>query len=186
MDVEKLEKLAELKNKGALTQEEFETEKKKILNAEITKSETSKEKVASDTIKNTNLNIGNKLYDWWHNNGMVAIMIVLIAGTVLFINSNERNLESSDWIIIFIFVAVIGTGIKEYQKMSKNINDLHRYADIDEVITRYGTPDDIKKFENYTKYIFKKSTKGWGHFKYQVDIFTTQNDKIIKHENFYE
>ena len=37
MDVEKLEKLAELRDKGALTQEEFETEKKKLLNSEANK-----------------------------------------------------------------------------------------------------------------------------------------------------
>ena len=40
MDVEKLEKLAELRDKGALTQEEFETEKKKLLNSEANIQDT--------------------------------------------------------------------------------------------------------------------------------------------------
>ena len=76
--------------------------------------------------------------------------------------------------------------IKEYQKTSKEIKDINRYKNINEIMARFGTPDDIHKYDDYTKYTFKKSTNGWGWFKYQVDIFTMQKNKIIKHENYHE
>ena len=185
MDVEKLEKLAELRDKGALTQEEFETEKKKLLNSEIDASNID-EKFISDDNEKQELTFDNKLYDWLHKNGIVTIMIVFILGFIILVNSVDGEIELIHWIMLLGISAIVGACIKEYQKTSKIINDLHRYANINEVISRYGTPDDIQNYGDYTKYIFKRSTNSWGWFKYQVDIFTMQKGKIIKHENFYE
>ena len=185
MDIAKLEKLAELKNKGALTEEEFENEKKKILNSETDILDVDDEEVISEDEKQE-LTLDNKLYDWWHKNGIVTIMIIVILGFIILVNSCDGKLETIHWILLLGVSAIIGAVIKEYQKTSKIVNDLHRYANINEVISRYGTPDDIQNYGDYTKYTFKKSTNGWGKFKYQVDIFTMQKGKIIKHENYHE
>lgn len=184
MDFEKLEKLAQLRDSGALTQEEFDAEKKKILNSEADTSEINEDEF--DVKPEQELTFDNKLYDWWHKNGIVTIMIVIIVGFIILVNSGDGELELIHWIMLLGISSIIGAGIKEYQKMSKTVNDLHRYANINEVISRYGTPYDIQNYGDYTKYTFKRSTNGWGWFKYQVDIFTMQKGKIIKHENFYE
>lgn len=186
MDVEKLEKLAELRDKGALTQEEFDAEKKKLLNLDLETSNTDNKANISDNNEIHELTFNDKLYDWWHKNGIVTIMIVVILGFIILVNSGDGEMELIHWIMLFGISSIIGAGIKEYQKTSKIVNDLHRYANINEVISRYGTPDNIENYGDYTKYTFKRSTNGWGWFKYQVDIFTMQKGKIIKHENFYE
>lgn len=87
---------------------------------------------------------------------------------------------------LFLLAWFVGELIKSWQKTSKIINDLDDYKNIQDVIDKYGTPDDISKYEDYTKYTFKRSTNGWGHNKYTVDIFTLQKDKLIKHERFQE
>ena len=87
---------------------------------------------------------------------------------------------------MFAIASFVGTLLKEYEKTSKNINDLKKYNTIEDVIKKYGVPDDIQEFGEYKKYIFKKSTNGWGHNKYKVDIFTLQNGYFVKHESFYE
>lgn len=96
-------------------------------------------------------------------------MIVFILGFIILVNSVDGEIELIHWIMLLGISAIVGACIKEYQKTSKIINDLHRYANINEVISRYGTPDDIQNYGDYTKYIFKRSTNGWGWFKYQVD-----------------
>lgn len=54
------------------------------------------------------------------------------------------------------------------------------------MIKKYGVPDDIEQFDEYTTYTFKKSTNGWGHNKYKVDVFIVYNNQLVKHSSFYE
>lgn len=91
-----------------------------------------------------------------------------------------------EWIILLIIASIGGALMKAYQKQSRNKNDLHKYKDIDDVIKKFGPPDDVKKFDDYTKYTFKKSTNGWSHQRHKVHIFTLQKGKLIKHETFQE
>lgn len=187
MDIQKLEKLGELRDKGALTQEEFEAEKKKILSNEDDTPDTNDDEIdfdeeCEDSDEIGELSFGNKMYDFWHNYGM-KIFIGLIIFIFVVIG---RDLNEGQFIVLLIIASIVGTLIKSYQKTSKVVKDLHRYKSINEVISRYGTPDDIQKYGDYTKYTFKKTTNGWGWCKYQTDIFTMQKGKIIKHENYYE
>ena len=176
MDIQKLEQLNGLREKGILSQAEFEKEKQKILNAETITTQSS---VAVDSFE-------DKVSDFWHDYGMKVVFVVVIIFGVGYIVNRSEPMRIMDYVILFAVASFVGAFIKEYQKQSKDIKDLHRYANINAVIDKFGTPDDIKKFGNYTKYIFKKSTNGWGHCKYQVDVFTLQNDNLIKHENYYE
>lgn len=176
MDIQKLEQLNELREKGILTQEEFEKEKQKILNADITITQSS---VSVDTFE-------DKASDFWHDYGMKIVTIIIIVIGVGYMQANKEEMNLISYIILFGIAAFVGVMLKEYQKMSKDIKDINRYRNINEVINKFGTPDDIHQYGEYTKYTFKKSTNGWGHCKYQVDVFTLQNDKLIKHENYYE
>ena len=74
MDVEKLEKLAELRDKGALTQEEFETEKKKLLNSEANIQDI----IIEETTLNNDENLGDKTSDFWHDHGIKILMMTII------------------------------------------------------------------------------------------------------------
>lgn len=74
---------------------------------------------------------------------------------------------------------------KYFARMPKNIDDLDDYKKIDDIIAKYGIPDNVEQFEAYKKYTFKKSANGLWASKYKVDIFTLQNDKLVKHEKFY-
>ncbi len=111
------------------------------------------------------------------------VVIVIICG---FMGLNRGKLAVGDYAILLAASFVIGLFIKQYEHMSKDINDLDTYQNIDDIIKRFGTPYNIEEFDEYKKYTFKKSTNGWGAHKYTVDIFTLQNGKIIKHENFCE
>lgn len=178
MDIEKLEKLAELRDKGALTQEEFESEKAKLLNSETIVQNIENE--ASEAA------IEDKTADFWHAHGMKTIMIIIIVIGVGYMQANRDEMNILSYMVLFGLAAFASVMIKEYQKMSKDIKDLHRYKNIQAVIDKFGTPDNIQNYGDYTKYTFKKSTDGWGWFKYQTDVFTLQNGKLIKHENYYE
>lgn len=177
MDIEKLEQLNDLKEKGILTQEEFEIEKQKLLNTENT--ETNDDQPTTDTLE-------DKASDFWHDYGMKVLMVVAIVIGVVYMQANKENMTIIDYLVLFGIASFVGMVIKDFQKQSKDIKDLHRYANIKAVINKFGTPDDIHNYGDYTKYVFKKSTEGWGHCKYQVDIFTVKKNKLIKHENYYE
>jgi hypothetical protein len=88
------------------------------------------------------------------------------------------------WLILLAWFA--GSLLKQWQRTSKDVNDLYKYSNIQDVIKEFGTPDNISKYGAYTKYTFKRSTNGWGHNKYIVDIFTLEKGKLIKHEHFQE
>lgn len=182
MDVEKLEKLAELRDKGALTQEEFETEKKKLLNSEANIQDI----IIEETTLNNDENLGDKTSDFWHDHGIKILMMTIIVIGVGYMQANREEMTIANYIVLFGIAAFLSVMIKEYQKTSKEIKDINRYKNINEIMARFGTPDDIHKYDDYTKYTFKKSTNGWGWFKYQLDIFTMQKNKIIKHENYHE
>lgn len=185
MDIAQLEKLAELRDKGALTQEEFENEKQKLLNSKTDMLDVDNEETTSND-NEIQESIEEKASDFWHDHGMKIVMIIIIVIGVGYMQANEEEMNLISYIILFGIAAFVGAMLKEYQKMSKDIKDINRYKNIDEVINKFGTPDDIHQYGEYTKYTFKKSTNGWGWFKYQTDVFTTQKDKIIKHENYYE
>lgn len=187
MDIEKLEKLAEFKKKGILTQEEFDAEKKKLFNAEEGNTSNRNDSfTTSDDKDEIKISVSNEIYDLWHEHRLkiqiLVVLIIVIGYTVV----NSEKMNGGQWIVLFGISAFLGLVLKEYQRQSKNVKDLHRYRSIEEVIARFGTPDDIREFGEYTKYVFKKSTNGWGWHKYQTDIFTTQRGKLVKHENFYE
>ena len=88
------------------------------------------------------------------------------------------------WLILVAWI--LGSMIKACQRISKDVHDLDKYNSIQDVIQEYGTPDNIEKYGEYTKYTFKRSTNGWGHNKYIVDIFTLEKNKLVKHEHFQE
>ena len=117
---------------------------------------------------------------------MKFIYIILITLGVGYYVSHAETMTVIDYMIMFAVASFVGKLLKEYEKTSKNINDLKKYRTIDKVIKKYGVPDNIEQFAEYKKYTFKKSTNGWGHNKYKVDIFTLQNDQLVKHERFYE
>jgi hypothetical protein len=87
---------------------------------------------------------------------------------------------------LFLICAFFALLLRQWQRISRNVDDLHKYRDIQDVIDKYGAPDDVKDYGEYKKYTFKKSTNGWSHNKYRVNVFTLHNDRIIKHEYFQE
>lgn len=91
-----------------------------------------------------------------------------------------------NYIWLFFVAWVIGESIKATVQKSKNIDDLHKYRNIKDVIKKYGPPFDVQKYEVYSKYTFKNSTGGLFQCKYKVDIFTVCDGKLIKHEHFWE
>lgn len=117
---------------------------------------------------------------------MKFIYIILITLGVGYYVSHAETMTIIDYVIMFAVASFVGTFLKEYEKTSKNINDLKKYRSIDDILKKYGVPDNVEQFDEYKKYTFKKSTNGWGQNKYKVDIFTLQNNQLIKHESFYE
>ncbi len=111
------------------------------------------------------------------------ILIVIIAG---FLASHEEDITPAGYMVLLGIFWLAGYIVKEYQKISKDIKDLDKYKDINDVINKYGVPSDVQEYDEYKKYIFKKSTNGWARHKYKVDIFTLQKGKLIKHENYHE
>lgn len=116
---------------------------------------------------------------------MKFIYIILITLGVGYYVSHAETMTVIDYMIMFAVASFVGKLLKEYEKTSKNINDLKKYRTIEKVIKKYGVPDNIEQFAEYKKYTFKKSTRLF-NLKYKVDIFTLQNDQLVKHERFYE
>lgn len=117
---------------------------------------------------------------------MKSVYIILIAIWIVYFENHRQNMTLNDYIIMYAIVLFVGALIYKYERTPKNINDLKKYRSIDDVIKKYGVPDDIEQFDEYTTYTFKKSTNGWGHNKYKVDVFIVYNNQLVKHSSFYE
>lgn len=117
---------------------------------------------------------------------MKFVYVICIAVIIFGLESAKNENDFIFWIIAGIFCAWF---LKEYEKMSKNVKDLHKYGSIDDIFRKFGVPDNVHQYgsnNEFVRYTFKKSTNGWGHNKYIVDVFTTHNGQLVKHENFHE
>lgn len=115
----------------------------------------------------------------------ILFVVLGVLGAIFILFQSLTNNWILDFIIFLVGIEILSSIFKTDLKASENIKDLKTYGSIDDVIKKYGVPDDIQKLDIFTKYTFKKATKLF-NLKYKVDIFTLQNGQLIKHESFYE
>ena len=107
MDLEKLEKLNELKEKGILTQEEFEAEKKKVLQSDTSK----KDETSIKEINNVEL-VTNSPKTNWKNVGLsflLAVVLSILLGIIAINFSNTADEIFSTAYVLYTFISVIMT-----------------------------------------------------------------------------
>lgn len=97
----------------------------------------------------------------------------------------QEHLTLTQLFWLIVISSIIGGLLKLYQQQLKDVKDLDKYKNVDDVIQKFGTPDSITEFDGYKKYTFKKSTH-WTRNRYLVHTFTFKDGKLVQHQKRYK
>ena len=142
MDIEKLEKLNELREKGILTQEEFDIEKKKLLNLDM-KAPKQKEKNDNQTDKDEN-KTPKKKFGFLK---AIGLMITALIGFSAVLNlSNEVKKNTTE--MVKSTPDELLNILAHYEQSAEEIFYENGYSEYDEMMKKWWQNASVKDISN--------------------------------------